>query len=128
MTDEQRDELLISIVKCLNNFQNSFNDCRKEIKEELNSRIDEVVRENQEIKKHVSDNKKSIDALVKENQEIKKSIDALVKENQEIKKYVSDNEKGIVEIVKDYNRHNYEVDKHLEKHDREIEYLKSKLA
>ena len=125
MTDEQRDELLISIVKGLNNLQNSFNDFRKEIKEELNTRIDsvktefngridEVVKENQEIKKYVSDNKKSIDALVKEN--------------QEIKKYVSDNEKGIVEIVKDYNRHNYEVDKHLEKHDREIEYLKSKLA
>ena len=73
-----------------------------------------ILLKKREIKKHVSDNKKSIDALVKET--------------QKIKKYVSDNEKGIVEIVKDYNRHNYEVDKHLEKHDKEIEDLKSKLA
>ena len=39
MTNEQRDELLISIVKSLNNLQNSFNDFRKEIKEELDTKL-----------------------------------------------------------------------------------------
>ena len=37
MTNEQRDELLISLAKGLNNLQQSFNDFRKEIKEEINS-------------------------------------------------------------------------------------------
>ena len=58
MTNAQRDELLISLSKGLNNLQESFNDFRKEIKEEIDSvkseldeRINDVKKENQEIKK-----------------------------------------------------------------------------
>ena len=60
--------------------------------------------------------------------ELDKRIDEVSKENQEIKKYVSDNEKGVVEIIKDFNKHNYEVDQHLKKHDEEIANIKAKLA
>ena len=42
MTDEQRDELLLSLAKGLNNLQCSFNDFRVEIKTELNTKIDSV--------------------------------------------------------------------------------------
>ena len=36
MTNNQRDELLISLSKGLNNLQNSFNDFRIEVKDEFN--------------------------------------------------------------------------------------------
>ena len=39
MTNEQRDELLISIAKGLNNLQGAFNDFRVEIKTELNTKV-----------------------------------------------------------------------------------------
>ena len=40
MTNDQRDELLITIAKGLNNLQGAFNDFRVEIRAELNSKVE----------------------------------------------------------------------------------------
>ena len=42
MTNEQRDELLITIAKGLNNLQGAFNDFRVEIRAELNTKVDAI--------------------------------------------------------------------------------------
>ena len=125
MTDEQRDELLLSLAKGLNNLQCSFNDFRVEIKTELNTKIDSVEQKlnakidsveqklNDKIDNvHISFNQKLEEVAKKSREEIKQAIDF--------------NNKGIIEMFKDIWQSNKVFNKRLNQHDIEIKKLKAK--
>ena len=106
MTNEQRDELLISIAKGLNNLQGAFNDFRVEIKAELNTKVDALDKKftskiDELDKKFTS----KIDAL---DQKFTAKIDALdqrvgnlEKDNVQIKSDLSNLEKDNAQIKSD---------------------------
>ena len=114
MTDEQRDELLLSLAKGLNNLQCSFNDFRVEIKTELNTKIDSVEQKlNDKIDNvHISFNQKLEEVAKNSREEIKQDIDF--------------NNKGIIEMFKDIWQSNKVFNKRLNQHDIEIKKLKAK--
>ena len=121
MTDEQRDELLLSLAKGLNNFQCSFNDFRVEIKTELkeveqrlNEKIDNIEQKlNDKIDNvQISFNLKLEEVAKNSKEEIKQSIDF--------------NNKGIIEMFKDIWQSNKVFNKRLNQHDIEIKKIKSK--
>ena len=121
MTDAQRDELLLSLAKGLNNLQCSFNDFRVEIKTELkeveqrlNEKIDNVEQKlNDKIDNvQISFNLKLEEVAKNSKEEIKQSIDF--------------NNKGIIEMFKDIWQSNKVFNKRLNQHDIEIKKIKSK--
>ena len=142
MTNTQRDELLISLAKGFNNFQNSFNDFRIEVKAEFNrienkfdkkfDTLSETVKHNSEkidtLSETVKHNSEKIDALVKDNKYIHEKITILTKDVSEIKQYTKENIEAISEAFRDIVKFNSQTTKHLEKHDKEISELQSKLA
>ena len=120
MTNEQRDELLISIAKGLNNLQGAFNDFRVEIKAELNTKVDALDKKftskiDELDKKFTSkidalDQKftAKIDALdqrvgnlEKDNVQIKSDLSNLEKDNVQIKSDLSNLEKDNAQIKSD---------------------------
>ena len=125
MTNEQRDELLISMAKGLNNLQGAFNDFRIEIKAELNTKIDAL-------DKKFTDKFDALDQRVgnleKDNVQIKSDIKELAKNQAEFRKETKVNIEAASEIIRDIYKMNYETTQHLKRHDIEIQELQSKLA
>ena len=158
MTNEQRDELLITIAKGLNNLQGAFNDFRVEIRAELNTKVDALDQKftskidalDQKFTSKIDalDQKftSKIDALEKDNAQIKSDLstlakskaefkeetkahfEALEKSQAEFKEETKANFKAASEVVRDIFKTNYEADQHLKRHDIEIHELQSKLA
>ena len=128
MTNTQRDELLISLAKGFNNFQNSFNDFRIEVKAEFNRIESKFDKKFDTLSETVKHNSEQIDALVKDNKYIHKKITILTKDVSEIKQYTKENIEAIFEAFRDIVKFNSQTTKHLEKHDKEISELQSKLA
>lgn len=125
MTNEQRDELLISMAKGLNNLQGAFNDFRIEIKAELNTKIDAL-------DKKFTDKFDALDQRVgnleKDNAQIKSDIKELAKNQAEFREETKANIEAASEIIRDIYKTNYETTQHLKRHDIEIQELQSKLA
>ena len=125
MTNEQRDELLISMAKGLNNLQGAFNDFRIEIKAELNTKIDAL-------DKKFTDKFDALDQRVgnleKDNAQIKSDIKELAKNQAEFREETKANIEAASEIIRDIYKTNYETTQHLKRHDIEIQKLQSKLA
>lgn len=125
MTNEQRDELLISMAKGLNNLQGAFNDFRIEIKAELNTKIDAL-------DKKFTDKFDALDQRVgnleKDNAQIKSDIKELAKNQAEFREETKVNIEAASEIIRDIYKTNYETTQHLKRHDIEIQELQSKLA
>ena len=128
MTNTQRDELLISLAKGFYNFQNSFNDFRIEVKAEFNRIESKFDKKFDTLSETVKHNSEKIDALVKDNKYIHKKISILTKDVSEIKQYTKENIEAISEAFRDIVKLNSQTTKHLEKHDKEISELQSKLA
>lgn len=118
MTNNQRDELLISLSKGLNNLQCNFNDFRTEIKTEIN-----------QVETRLN---KKFDGLTQEVSDLKVTVnqnnDNLSKEIASVKKYAEENIKSIPDIFREIYKTNYEQSEHLKKHDIEIKDLQEKLA
>lgn len=157
MTNEQRDELLISMAKGLNNLQGAFNDFRIEIKAELNTKIDaldkkftskidaldkkftdkfdaldqrvgNLEKNNAQIKSDLSNLVQRIGNLEKDNVQIKSDIKELAKNQAEFREETKANIEAASEIIRDIYKTNYETTQHLKRHDIEIQELQSKLA
>ena len=102
MTNNQRDELLISLAKGVNNLQSAFNDFRTEVRAEFNrlenkydTKIDNIEQKlNQNIEKTdaLAEDYKKIKATVEQNS---KRIDALANDVAETKQF----DKEIKEMV-----------------------------
>ena len=125
MTDEQRDELLLSLAKGLNNLQCSFNDFRVEIKTELNTKIDSVEQKlNAKIDSVEQKLNDKIDNVqISFNQKLE---EVAKKSREEIKQAIDFNNKGIIEMFKDIWQSNKVFNKRLNQHDIEIKKLKAK--
>ena len=109
MTNNQRDELLISISKGLNNLQCNFNDFRTEIKTELNQvetrlnkKFDGLTQEVLDLKVTVNQNTERIDGLTQEVSDFKvtvkqntERIDGLTQEVSDLKVTVNQNTERI---------------------------------
>ena len=150
MTNEQRDELLISIAKGLNNLQGAFNDFRVEIKAELNTKVDALDKKftskidaldqkftakidalDQRVGNLEKDNvqiKSDLSNLEKDNAQIKSDIKELAKNQAEFREETKVNIEAASEIIRDIYKTNYETTQHLKRHDIEIQELQSKLA
>ena len=154
MTDAQRDELLLSLAKGLNNLQCSFNDIRVEIKTELkeveqrlNEKIDNVEQRLNEkidnVEQKLNDKidnveQKLNDKIDNVEQKLNDKIDNVqisfnlkleeVAKNskEEIKQSIDFNNKGIIEMFKDIWQSNKVFNKRLNQHDIEIKKIKSK--
>ena len=100
MTDEQRDELLLSLAKGLNNLQCSFHDFRVEIKTELNTKIDSV--EQKLNAKIDSVEQKLNDKIDNVHISFNQKLEEVAKNSrEEIKQAIDFNNKGIIEMLKD---------------------------
>ncbi len=109
MTNNQRDELLISLSKGLNNLQCNFNDFRTEIKTEinqvetrLNKKFDGLTQEVSDLKVTVNQNTEKIDGLTQEVSDLKvtvkqntERIDGLTQEVLDLKVTVNQNTERI---------------------------------
>ena len=143
MTDEQRDELLLSLAKGLNNLQCSFNDFRVEIKTELNTKIDSVEKKidsvEQKLNAKIDSVEQKLNAKIDSvEQKLYDKIDNVqisfnqkleeVAKNsrEEIKQAIDFNNKGIIEMFKDIWQSNKVFNKRLNQHDIEIKKLKAK--
>ena len=125
MTDEQRDELLLSLAKGLNNLQCSFNDFRVEIKTELNNKIDSV--EQKLNAKIDSVEQKLNDKIDNVHISFNQKLEEVAKNSrEEIKQAIDFNNKGIIEMFKDIWQSNKVFNKRLNQHDIEIKKLKAK--
>ncbi len=125
MTDEQRDELLLSLAKGLNNLQCSFNDFRVEIKTELNTKIDSV--EQKLNAKIDSVEQKLNDKIDNVHISFNQKLEEVAKNSrEEIKQAIDFNNKGIIEMFKDIWQSNKVFNKRLNQHDIEIKKLKAK--
>lgn len=132
MTDEQRDELLLSLAKGLNNLQCSFNDFRVEIKTELNTKIDSVEKKidsvEQKLNAKIDSVEQKLNAKI-DNVQIsfnQKLEEVAKKSREEIKQAIDFNNKGIIEMFKDIWQSNKVFNKRLNQHDIEIKKLKAK--
>ena len=112
MTNEQRDELLVSLSKGLNNLQGSLNDFRSELKSDinnvnqsLNAKIDQTAKELRQEIREVAENA-----------------------SKEIKKEIEFNNFGITEMAHDLFDREKALERRIDKHDVEIRKLKEKLA
>ena len=146
MTNEQRDELLISMAKGLNNLQCAFNDFRVEIRAELNSKVDALdqkftnkfdsidkkvsvlEKDNVQIKSDIKELIQRTTTLEKDNTQIKSDIKELAKNQAEFRKETKINIEAASDIIRDIYKTNYETSQHLKRHDILIQELHSKLA
>ena len=154
MTDEQRDELLLSLAKGLNNLQCSFNDFRVEIKTELNTKIDSVKKKidsvEQKLNAKIDSVEQKLNAKIDSvEQKLNAKIDSVEQKlndkidnvqisfnqkleevaknsREEIKQAIDFNNKGIIEMFKDIWQSNKVFNKRLNQHDIEIKKLKAK--
>lgn len=132
MTDEQRDELLLSLAKGLNNLQCSFNDFRVEIKTELNTKIDSVEKKIDSVEQKLNAKIDSVEQKLNDkidNVQIsfnQKLEEVAKKSREEIKQAIDFNNKGIIEMFKDIWQSNKVFNKRLNQHDIEIKKLKAK--
>ena len=125
MTDEQRDELLLSLAKGLNNLQCSFNDFRVEIKTELNTKIDSV---EQKLNAKIDSVEQKLNDKIDNVQiSFNQKLEEVAKNSrEEIKQAIDFNNKGIIEMFKDIWQSNKVFNKRLNQHDIEIKKLKAK--
>ena len=125
MTDEQRDELLLSLAKGLNNLQCSFNDFRVEIKTELNTKIDSV---EQKLNAKIDSVEQKLNDKIDNVQiSFNQKLEEVAKNSREdIKQAIDFNNKGIIEMFKDIWQSNKVFNKRLNQHDIEIKKLKAK--
>ena len=125
MTDEQRDELLLSLAKGLNNLQCSFNDFRVEIKTELNTKIDSV---EQKLNAKIDSVEQKLNDKIDNVQiSFNQKLEEVAKNSrEEIKQAIYFNNKGIIEMFKDIWQSNKVFNKRLNQHDIEIKKLKAK--
>ena len=118
MTNEQRDELLISMAKGLNNLQGAFNDFRIEIKAELNTKIDaldkkftdkfdaldqrvgNLEKDNVQIKSDLSNLDQRVGNLEKDNVQIKSDLSNLVQRVGNLEKDNAQIKSDIKELAK----------------------------
>lgn len=132
MTDEQRDELLLSLAKGLNNLQCSFNDFRVEIKTELNTKIDSVEKKIDSVEQKLnakidSVEQKLYDKIDNVQISFNQKLEEVAKNSrEEIKQAIDFNNKGIIEMFKDIWQSNKVFNKRLNQHDIEIKKLKAK--
>lgn len=132
MTDEQRDELLLSLAKGLNNLQCSFNDFRVEIKTELNTKIDSVEKKidsvEQKLNAKIDSVEQKLNAKIDNVQiSFNQKLEEVAKNSrEEIKQAIDFNNKGIIEMFKDIWQSNKVFNKRLNQHDIEIKKLKAK--
>lgn len=132
MTDEQRDELLLSLAKGLNNLQCSFNDFRVEIKTELNTKIDSVEKKIDSVEQKLNAKLDSVEQKLNDkidNVQISfnQKLEEVAKNSrEEIKQAIDFNNKGIIEMFKDIWQSNKVFNKRLNQHDIEIKKLKAK--
>ena len=132
MTDEQRDELLLSLAKGLNNLQCSFNDFRVEIKTELNTKIDSVEKKIDSVEQKLNAKIDSVEQKLNDkidNVQISfnQKLEEVAKNSrEEIKQDIDFNNKGIIEMFKDIWQSNKVFNKRLNQHDIEIKKLKAK--
>ena len=132
MTDEQRDELLLSLAKGLNNLQCSFNDFRVEIKTELNTKIDSVEKKIDSVEQKLNAKIDSVEQKLNDkidNVQISfnQKLEEVAKNSrEEIKQAIDFNNKGIIEMFKDIWQSNKVFNKRLNQHDIEIKKLKAK--
>ena len=154
MTDAQRDELLLSLAKGLNNLQCSFNEFRVEIKKELNDKIDSVEQKIDSVELKLNDKIDSVELKLNDKidsveQKLNDKIDSVEQKlndkidnvqisfnqkleevaknaSEEIKQAIDFNNKGIIEMFKDIWQSNKVFNKRLNQHDIEIKKLKAK--
>ena len=132
MTDAQRDELLLSLAKGLNNLQCSFNDFRVEIKTELNTKIDSVEKKIDSVEQKLNAKIDSVEQKLNDkidNVQISfnQKLEEVAKNSREdIKQAIDFNNKGIIEMFKDIWQSNKVFNKRLNQHDIEIKKLKAK--
>lgn len=132
MTDEQRDELLLSLAKGLNNLQCSFDDFRVEIKTELNTKIDSVEKKIDSVEQKLNAKIDSVEQKLNDkidNVQISfnQKLEEVAKNSrEEIKQAIDFNNKGIIEMFKDIWQSNKVFNKRLNQHDIEIKKLKAK--
>ena len=132
MTDEQRDELLLSLAKELNNLQCSFNDFRVEIKTEFNTKIDSVEKKIDSVEQKLNAKIDSVEQKLNDkidNVQISfnQKLEEVAKNSrEEIKQAIDFNNKGIIEMFKDIWQSNKVFNKRLNQHDIEIKKLKAK--
>ena len=144
MTDEQRDDLLISMAKGLTNLQGSVDDLRKEVKA-VDLKLDKRTEE-------LRDEIKAVDLkLDKRTEELRDEIKAvdlkLDKRTEELSGKIKDTEENLRNEIKQETLKNAEciseafhetwriatrehktISKRVDKHDNEIQNLKTKLA
>ena len=107
MTDEQRDELLLSLAKGLNNLQCSFNDFRVEIKTELNTKIDSVEKKIDSVEQKLNAKIDSVEQKLNDKIDnvhisFNQKLEEVAKNSrEEIKQAIDFNNKGIIEMFKD---------------------------
>ena len=132
MTDAQRDELLLSLAKGLNNLQCSFNEFRVEIKKELNDKIDSVEQKIDSVELKLNDKIDSVEQKLNDKiDNVQISFNQKLEEvaknaSEEIKQAIDFNNKGIIEMFKDIWQSNKVFNKRLNQHDIEIKKLKAK--
>ena len=132
MTDEQRDELLLSLAKGLNNLQCSFNDFRVEIKTELNTKIDSVEKKIDSVEQKLNAKIDSVEQKLNDKIDnvhisFNQKLEEVAKNSrEEIKQAIDFNNKGIIEMFKDIWQSNKVFNKRLNQHDIEIKKLKAK--
>lgn len=108
MTNEQRDELLISLSKGLTNLQGSLNDLRTE----LTAKIEDVREE-----------------LTLTRNELKEEILQVAKNNsEELKKEIIFNNVGIQDMAHDFYDRYKKLEHRVDQHDIEINNINTKLA
>ena len=123
MNNAQRDDLLLSLAKGLNNLQESLNEFRKEV----NNKFDYF--EKKYDNKIDSVEQKLNDKIDSVNSDLSEKIDNLTKDHEDFKNETKDTFKELIGINRDvFNSVYFETKNRLDQHDIEIDELKKKLA
>ena len=151
MNNAQRDDLLISLAKGLNNMQESLNDFRKEFNVKIDSvdqrltneiriqssKIDALAKDQNEFKEETHNNFKEVredlDNFKEETRnnfkEVREDLNSFRKEHKDFKKETDESFKELIGISGNVFDNVYsEIKNHLNQHDIEIAELKVKLA
>lgn len=123
MNNAQRDDLLLSLAKGLNNLQESLNEFRKEV----NNKFDYFEKKYDD--KIDSVEQKLNDKIDSVNSDLSEKIDNLTKDHEDFKNETKDTFKELIGINRDvFNSVYFETKNRLDQHDIEIDELKKKLA
>ena len=134
MNNAQRDDLLLSLAKGLNNLQESLNEFRKEVnnkfdyfEKKYDNKIDSVEQKLND--KIDSVEQKLNDKIDSVNSDLSEKIDNLTKDHEDFKNETKDTFKELIGINRDvFNSVYFETKNRLDQHDIEIDELKKKLA